>query len=303
MVNIRGAYITLILLVAFLVSCSSGDTGLTQSEITFDPDRLLEFGGGNLPGSEPEIFGMGWFRGGLHSAPVFSPDGNSFWWAGRYSTQKAYVSHYLNDAWTDQEAVSFSDEISSYQDPFISPDGMKFYFVSPKPIPGQEESGKENYWMMEWESGEWGEPQPLPGTVNNLTIHWTPSVAANYDFYFAATIDGNPDIFKAEFKNGTYLNPVPLGLPVSTDELEFTPYIAPDQSYLLFSRAANSTSSPFLYISYALDGGWTEPVRVENVESCVSPIVTPDQKYVIYLKNSSMLEWRDTSFIEELKPD
>ena len=54
---------------------------------------------------------------------------------------------------------------------------------------------------------------------------------------------------------------------------------------------------------YARDGEWTEPVRVENVENCISPIVTPDQKYVIYLDGPSALVWRDTSFIEELRPE
>ena len=302
MINYRVAYIALVLLAAFLVSCGSADPQAMQPDPSFDPDRLLEFGEGNFPGTDPEPFGRDWFQGGFHSAPVFSPDGSSVWWAGSYATQKVYVSHYTNGAWTDQEIVSFSDDINSYRDPFISPDGMKFYFISTAPLTEGDGSGKENIWMMEWVAGEWSDPRPLPEAVNNLQLHWTPSVASNYDLYFAASIDGNPDFFKAAFKDGTYSDPVPLGLPINTAELEFTPHIAPDQSYLLFSRAKDNTSPAHLFISFAHEGGWTEAVRVENVESCISPIVTPDQRYVIYLKDPSALEWRDTSFIEELKP-
>lgn len=303
MFNSRRATIALMLATVFLVSCSSADPITVQPTPSFDPSRLLAFGDLTYPGSEPEPFGPRWFRSGFHSAPVFSPDGDSVWWAASYATQTIYVSHYVDGAWTDQEKVSFSEEIDSYRDPFISPDGLKFYFVSTAAIPGQAGSGKENYWMMEWEEGGWTEPQPLPEGINDLTIHWTPSVAADYDFYFAANIDGNPDIYKSEFEDGVYQDPIPLGYPVSTEELEFTPHIAPDQSYLLFSRAEDNSRSALLYISYASAGGWSEPVRVENVEYCISPIVTPDQGYVIYLKDPSQLEWRDTSFIEELKPE
>ena len=225
------------------------------------------------------------------------------WWAGSYITQKIYVSHFVNDEWTDQEEVYFSEDIRRYRDPFISPDGLKLYFISTDPLPGEAGTGKENFWIMDWESEGWGDPRPLPEGINSLNIHWTPSVAANYDFYFSANINGNPDIYKAEYKDGSYLDPVPLGQPVSTPDLEFTPQIAPDGSYLLFSRTVDSNSPTKLYISYAIDEGWSEPVQVENVESCISPIVTPDRGYVIYLEGPSALAWRDTSFIEELKPE
>ena len=296
----RNHLILTVVLTVMLTACLPESN---DQEVVFDPERLLTFSEDGLPGSEPEPFGRGWFRGGFHSAPIFSPDGNSFWWADKYATQIVYVSHYDNGIWRDQEKVSFSDEISSYRDPFISPDGMKFYFISTEPIPEQDNPGKENYWMMEWEAEGWGVPQPISEGGNSMQLHWTPSAALNYDFYFSANVDGNPDIFVSEFRDGVYQDPVPLGYPVSTEEMEFTPIIAPDQSYLLFSRAKDGNTPALLYISYASDEGWTEPVQVENVESCISPIVTPDGGYVIYLEGPSNLAWRDTTFIDELKPD
>lgn len=293
----------IMLLLGLLASCSEPEPVREGIVMTFDPARLLEFSEGNLPGSEPEPFGDGWFRGGFHSAPVFSPDGLSFWWAGSYATQKVYVSHYQDQGWTEQEPVSFSDEILFYRDPFISPDGLKFFFISTSPLPGEGWTGKENLWMMDRERQGWSEPQPLPESINSLTLHWTPSVASNYDLYFSARSDGYPDIYKAEFKNGLYQDPVPLGTAVNTPALELTPHIAPDQSFLLFSRAQERNNPVHLYISYAVDGDWSEAVLVENVAECISPILTPDQNYIIYLRDFSHLEWRDTSFIEELKPN
>jgi hypothetical protein len=293
----------LIFLASVLIGCSPADQESKQSQPAFDPNRLLAFSEGNLPGPDPEPFGSDWFRGGFHSAPVFSPDGNNMWWAGSWGTQKVYTSRYEDGTWTDREEVSFSDDISLYRDPFISPDGKKFYFISTVPIPGIQGSGKENYWMMDRESGDWGAPEPLPQAVNGLQLHWTPSVNLNYDFYFSANVDGDPDIYVAEFKDGAYLDPIPLSPSVNSPEMEFTPHIAPDGSYLLFARAKDGNTPALLYISYSQDGEWTDAVQVENVESCISPIVTPDGNYVIYLSSSESLAWRDTTFIEELKPE
>ena len=147
--NFRPFTVILILVVLFLMGCSSASPGMEQPAPVFDPERLLAFSEDGLPGSDPEPFGKGWFRGGFHSAPVFSPDGNQMWWAGSWSTQKVYVSHFSENAWTEQEEVSFSDELRFYRDPFISPDGLKFYFISTDPLPGVAGTGKENFWMMD----------------------------------------------------------------------------------------------------------------------------------------------------------
>lgn len=283
---------------SFLAGCAPD-----LPEPTLDPDSLFLFVEENPPGPEPSRFGGDWFTSNFHSAPTFSPDGKTVWWAGSFASQRVYVSHYQDGNWTDQEQVSFSETISSYRDPFISPDGSRFFFISTAPKPGQNGNGKENIWMMEWESDGWTEPHPLPDAVNNLSLHWTVSVASNNDLYFTANFDGNPEIVKSAFIDGEYTEPVLLGEPVNSEFLEFTPNIAPDQSYLLFSRAEDNQSPARLYITYAIDDGWSEPILVENVKECISPIVTPDRKKVIYLMSNAELWWRDTSFVEELRPD
>lgn len=295
--------IILVTLVFMLAGCSCGEAAEEVATPEGEISPLLFFADQEPPGVEPQPLGSSWFQGGFHSAPVFAPDGKTVWWAGSYATQTVYVSRLENGRWTEQEKVSFSKNIQSYRDPFISPDGLRFYFISTAPVPGHNDTGKENLWMMEWISDGWTEPQPLPEVVNNYQLHWTPSVASNYDLYFSANIDGNPELFKSAYQNGSYTEPIPLVYPINTEGLEFTPNIAPDQSYLLFSRAKDNKEPAHLYIAYAQGDGWTEPIRVENVQSCISPIVTPDRRYVIYLTGPAALEWRDTSFVEELRPN
>jgi hypothetical protein len=60
-------------------------------------------------------------------------------------------------------------------------------------------------------------------------------------------------------------------------------------------------SNPYMYIAYATESGWSEPQVVENIPYCISPIITPDRKYVIFMGGPTSIYWRDTSFVEELK--
>ena len=310
---------TFLLILLTLTACSSTTQAPTQTAsplpeptetihpttsptATAEPRAMGVYIDEDLPGSTPERFGEDFFSGSFHSSPVFSPDGKTVWWGGEYSSATIFTSQFQSDGWTDPVTINFSESIQSYRDPFISPDGNRLFFISTAAIPGTSSSTKENIWMMEKGGDGWSEPQPLPDSINALDLHWTMSVADNYDLYFSAQNGDSTDIFVSRFVEGAYTDPFNLGTPINTDYLEITPNIAPDSSYLLFSRAESNNAPPYLFITYAQDLGWSEPVKVENIAYCISPIITPDRAYVIYMSSPSSFEWRDTSFIEELRP-
>jgi hypothetical protein len=285
------------LLMLGLTACA-----LSPASTTPLPTPVNPWMGQPLPGSEPATFGTGFLPNGFHSSATFTPDGMLAYWGSEYSQAKIFTSRLENSTWTSPAIINFSDEMTSYRDPFLSPDGKRLYFISENALPGSSSSGKENIWMMEKSEDGWGIPQPLPASINSYSLHWTVSVATNYNLYFSAGPLGVSDIYLSRYIDGEYTNPVLLDAPINTSSLEITPNIAPDESYLLFTRLASRTNPPYLFVSYASDNGWSEPRKVENVRYCISPIVTPDRKYVIYLSSPYSLAWRDTSFIEELRP-
>lgn len=257
----------------------------------------------SLPGEEPQGFGENFFHGDFHSSPVFSPDMMTMWWAGSYGSATIYTSRFEEGVWSEPVTVQFSETLTHYRDPFISPDGQLFFFISPDPIPGVTATGKENIWMMEKDGTGWTEPQPLPQSINALDLHWTVSVDANYTLYFSAGESGDKNIYVSHYVDGIYGDPVLLDEAVNSAAMEITPNIAPDGSCLIFSRYTTQDETALMYIIYATDEGWTEPVRVENVPYCISPIVTPDGRYILYMSSPSSFAWRDTSFVEELRPE
>ncbi|MBA4056197.1 MAG: Xaa-Pro aminopeptidase, partial [Marivirga sp.] len=61
------------------------------------------------------------------------------------------------------------------------------------------------------------------------------SVAASGNIYFASYRDGNLDLFMSEFKDGKFSTPVNLGGMINSSAGEHDPFIAPDESFLIFN--------------------------------------------------------------------
>jgi Tol biopolymer transport system component len=128
--------------------------------------------------------------------------------------------------------------------------------------------------------------------IYNLDTHWQLSVAENGNLYFLGKVTGNGDIYVLPFEEGTYQEPVMLGRAINSDHGEGSPFIAPDESYLIFSRSDRSSSRKGeLFISFRkLDGTWTEAKSMESLnkdgvnELCAT--VSRDGKYLFFLRNT-----------------
>jgi len=273
-----------------------------------------DYMGQNPPGEKPELFAPGIVSSiwGIHSAAAFSPDGNTVMWApmitvpGRlYSRGGILMSERVNGRWTAPRFTSFTGDKDG-DVPFFAPDGKRVYFMSAMPPPDNQKSEKERIWYVDRTAEGWSKPKLVDAAVNDYPHHWHFSVDADHTIYFGSSVPdglGEGDIYYAELVNGKWQKPENLGAPVNSGESEGMPFIAPDGSYLLFSRTYD------LYISYSKeDGGWTEPVKLEapinspGIDIC--PMVSPDGKYLFFLSQrggESHIWWVDAGFIEKLK--
>jgi Tol biopolymer transport system component len=114
----------------------------------------------------------------------------------------------------------------------------------------------------------------------------------------------------ARYQEGRYLEPESLGPAVNSDGIDLTPFIAPDESYLLFARRGGGTRGADLYVSFRAGASrWTgarplgDHVNTEGNELC--PVVSPDGKYLFYIgrvDGGYGVYWVDASLIWELRP-
>ena len=236
------------------------------------------------PGSEREIFAPGMVSTGYNEHSVsFTPDGKEAFWRMLGAPHGVVLTmREKGENWSSPRVASFSGRYDSKCT--LSPDGNSMLLSSGMPPSG--EGPALDYWTI-WivrrtDSG-WGEPQNLPHLRG---AYPTMSNLGNI-YYYARGEDGKGDIYRSLLEEGVYGEAEKVEGPVSTEFWENDPYIAPDESYLIFqSDRPDPLRNGDLFISYRLPNGeWTEPqnmgpgVNTERAgEAC--PWVTPDGKYL-----------------------
>ena len=246
---------------------------------------------------------------------MFSPDGNEVYWAPMmsfpgeiYSRGGLLTMKRVDGRWTAPSWAPFSGPNGEDDVPFFSADGKRMYFISRRPLPGETQPGSEKIWYVERAPAGWSEPRPFDPNVNSIPKHWQFSLDNKKNLYFAGQAPGGlgmDDIYLATFADGKYEKPVNLGGIINSSGSETTPFIAPDGSYLLYSRQYD------LWVSFrGEDGSWSEPVNLgpgvnsPSIELC--PIVTADGKYLFFLSQrggESHAYWVRADVIDKLRPE
>jgi hypothetical protein len=214
---------------------------------------------------------------------AFTPDGHTIYiQQGDLSSYKIFISHYENGKWSSPTLSEFSSkEASSNEgDIFIAPDGSKIFYASDK-------KGSYDLWMVDKKGNGWGTPTMIEAINKTTSNEWLPSVSNKGNLYFEsdrADGKGSTDIYMSRLVDSKYTAPLLLGDEINTEGMEESPFIAPDESYLIFSRQTE------LYISYNEQGKWTkaEAIAPDKIKGnfIYSPYITPDQKYLFYSVNA-----------------
>jgi len=277
-------------------------TSIMAQQMEF-PKLTGPYLGQTPPIGEPILFAPGivstnW---GNHSSAAISPDGKEIYWEMR---RKIFFTKLENGKWSQPEIVSFCTEDStSYDEPFITPDGQKLFFTSMS-LETAVIKKKETIWYAERTVSGWKEPQPVSPEVNAMPLHWSISVSNSGTLYFQGTRDNNQDIYFSKLVNGVYTKPVNMGPEINTAGNETCPYIAPDESYIIFTRMGTSPGNSGIFISYRDNlGKWMPAVIAEGgtiEKGGLSPRISPDGKYLFYVNGG--MWWMPAGFIEELKP-
>ena len=272
-----------------------------------------EYLGQKPPGLIPEVFARGIISSDYkeHSAPAFSPDGNEvFWWTIKFYSKSQWVNYYktmrrVGDKWTEPEVSPFEDGV------IYSYDGKRLYLASKK-------EGDDPYFVEKLEEG-WSEPKSIDLVTRFPEIKYVyfPTITKNGTLYFLGYLEGqwaNIGIYRTELKNGEYTKPELLPPSINTKKgiRNWTPFIASDESYLIFSstRGLPKTDQGDLYICFRnLDGSWADPINMgESINSKRMerfPGVTHDGKYFFFTQmtpgTNEDVYWVSTEIIERLR--
>lgn len=232
----------------------------------------------------------------------FAPDMNTF-----------YVQRWRQvDGETKRKALKFERTDTGWREvalpgetrmPFFAPDGESLHY------------GKR--YKVRVGDG-WSEMRDLGAPYDDIRI-MTMSVSASGTYAFDEVgTNGNGILRYSEVVDGKRQEPKPFGPEINTGTWNAHPYIAPDESYIMWDGERESGyGSSDLYISFRQpDGTWGEAInlgdRVNTAAEEGGPHITPDGKYLIFNRvvtpadskggPQSDLFWVDAGFIEDLRP-
>lgn len=263
------------------------------------------------PGKTAQLFAPELIEHLAHSSPTFTPDGKEMYWStvsGNNEIRKIYFVKYENDTWSEKQVASFSGQFHDDQ-PFISYDGSRMFFASKRTQKDDGTLGLD-IWIMNKNGDNWGDPKP----VSNDVGFWTPTITTKGTIYFLDNINGKVGICCAEFKDGKYSDSEFLSEQINQkDTRNWCPFIAPDESYLIFSSNRPGGKDPYgdLYICFKNENGeWSNAINMgDSINTSLQerfPGVSPDGKYLFFTRWYKEpfyhdLYWIDAQIIEDLR--
>ncbi|MGD1839998.1 MAG: hypothetical protein ACFB0B_03755 [Thermonemataceae bacterium] len=266
------------------------------------------------PSSTPEIFAPDLIsdKNEYEFGSVFNKEATEFFYGvdinGRAEIR---YSKLVGNEWS-KPTVLLSDEEYGYNDPFLSPDEKRLYFISKKALDGP--GAKEDYdiWYVERKKKGWSEPINAGPNINSARDEYYISFSQTGTMYFSSNVQAPKerkydfDIYASKSIDGEFQKAVLLSESINTPSYEADVFIDPKESYIIFcANREEGLGEGDLYISFKQsDGSWTKSknmgkaINSDKHELC--PFVSKDGKYFFYTSNKDIY-WVSTAIIDELK--
>jgi hypothetical protein len=242
---------------------------------------------------------------------VFSSDGKEFYYAVEGKRPHIEQIKYENNQWSKPVKILISDKYG-YNDPFLSPDGKKLYFISDQAIDGQGEKKDIDIWFVQRENDGWSKPINAGSQVNSPNNEYYVSFTKNGTMYYASNkhepnINSKQfDIYSSRFVNNSFQPSTKLTSAINTEHYEADVFVSPNEDYIIYcAERPDGYGGGDLFISFKdAKGAWGkaknmgEAINTKDYEYC--PFVSADGKYLFFTRTNDIY-WIDAKVIQKLK--
>lgn len=289
-----------ILLIVSLIACKTANIKANKPKAA---DIETAYFGEKEPKLIPKHFNPkilspnGNFEGG-----TYSPDMKEFYFTrknGEYKKRTFFVIRNENNSWSKEEETEIKW-------PQFSMGGDIMY------IGKKYRLKTETGWSESKEQGEF-----LKDMAHGM------SVSSNGTYYFAVykkeDMGINGSIYTYSPNENTNENPIKLGPEINTGTYIAHPFIAPDESYIMWDMVRDDgLGEADIYISFKQkNGSWLPAINMgEIINSPLqesSPSISPDGKYLFFMRTTEKTRedgttyevvkqyWVDSRIIENLR--
>lgn len=258
--------LSLILIIGIaLISCNQNNNSQNKSNSTF-AELKGPYLGQKPPGMTPEIFAPGIISNGLFNGLIyFTANGSEVYFTSGFEKpfyiSMLFYSCMKDGRWLEPMEVPFKRAI--FHRPVLNPQGNKLFFISSQAEEKSKgESNPVKIYYSEKMDENWSVPMKIDfGEAFPYSCSQT-SIASSGNLYFQAGyyIDGDEDIYMSKLENGKYMTPLRLSDKINGPDHDSHPFIAPDESYIIFDAyRPEGFGNNDLYISFRdSNGEWTE---------------------------------------------
>lgn len=274
----------------------------------------LKYLGRNEPGLTPKKFAPDLVSLSDQSefGSIFSGDGKEFYYAVDIAGKAEIRFMRLQKGQWTKPITLLSDEVFSYNDPMLSPDESKLYFISDQPFDNSQKKKDYDICYVERTKNGWSMPVNAGSPINSDKHEYYVAFSESGTMYFSsnrkisAETRDNFNIFSSTKASGSYQRPIPLNDSINTKGYEADVFVARDESYIIFcGDRADGYGRGDLYISFKKsDDTWTraknmgKTINTSGHELC--PFVTRDGKYFFYTSNQDIY-WVNAQILNDLK--
>jgi len=254
-----------------------------------DPAPGETYFGQTPPGEKAETFAPDVLIYEAHNSPVIPPDETWLLFQGMEVDILFYamVDGRLT-ATKNPMGIEFPDTCNAVA---MSPSGDRVYIMEWK-------EGRGYLYYVDKKGDQWTSPTYVDlGSADNWCQF---SISSSGSLYFATD-----KVMVSALEDDSHVKPVPLKLENNSDMKGGTPFISPDESYIIYSIDGD------LHISYRRsDGKWTMPLdpgpNINSDQLDLCPQITPNGKYLLFTTRRDFpnftIYWADASFVEDLGP-
>jgi len=249
------------------------------------------------PGLTPEVFAPGIVStDGWEYGVVFAPSMNEIYFIREVDVdtdpkQEFVVFENRNNQWHERV---ISPRVGQ---PAFSPDGKTMHL------------GRR---YMERTASGWSERKSLDSPFEEIRImRMTSSSQGTYAFDEVGSDDGDSILRYSRLIDGERELPTPFPEEINTGKFNAHPFIAPDESYVIWDGQRDSpVRNADIFISFRQqDGSWGDAIHMGNTinteRADFAATVTPDGKYLFFNRSVSPdntdVFWVDAQIIEDLR--
>jgi hypothetical protein len=222
-----------------------------------------------------------------------------------------HQARFHEGAWQPSMVAPFSGEFSDTE-PSLSPDGLRLFFSSNRPMQAGGEPADYNIWIVERTDRGWTTPWALPEPLNGPGHQWRASQSRSGTLYYSSQ-----GLWRFSMKGDSVQLPVKLFDPQKPGSLlGGHAFVAPDESYLLTAwvDGPGGKGGWDIYVSFRdRQGNWGPSINLGDAVNTDAgedfPTVSPRGRDLYFFRfrqdgggESGDIYRIDASVIDALKP-